>query len=121
MPLVEADRTELQQVLVNLIINAVQAMSETDAASRRVEIHLQPTPDGLARICVMDNGPGIAANDIGKLFDPFFSTKTDGMGMGLAICRSTVAAFGGRLAAENREGGGAAFHFSLPPADLEAA
>jgi len=121
VPLVEADRTELQQVLVNLIINAVQAMSETEVAKRRVEIHLQPTAEGQARISVMDNGPGIAAENLAHLFDPFFSTKVDGMGMGLAICRSTVGAFGGRLAAENREGGGAVFHFALPPADMEAA
>jgi C4-dicarboxylate-specific signal transduction histidine kinase len=118
-PRVDADRTELQQVLVNLILNAAQAMVSHGRIRREIAITMRQLADGHVRLSVKDNGPGISDAIRARLFEPFFSTKAEGMGMGLAICRATIAAFGGNLVAENRPEGGAEFWFSLPPSDLE--
>lgn len=104
------DPVQVQQVLVNLMRNGMEAM-ESAAGEKTLRIRLRRVGDAI-RTEITDCGPGIDSPD--RIFEPFFTTKGHGMGMGLAICRSIVAAHGGRLWAENREGGGAAFMFTLP-------
>lgn len=120
-PQVLGDRTQLQQVIVNLAINAVQAMTQAGYDDRRIVISTV-TQDATTLCCsVEDNGPGIAAEHVDRLFESFFTTKDSGMGMGLPICRSIVEAHGGRIGAEGHgANGGARFWFTLPiavPAD----
>lgn len=114
-PQVLGDRTQLQQVIVNLAINAMQAMTQAGYDDRRIVISTI-TSDASTLCCsVEDNGPGIAAEHVCRLFDSFFTTKETGMGMGLPICRSIVEAHGGRIGAEgNGAHGGARFWFTLP-------
>jgi signal transduction histidine kinase len=114
LPEIAADRGELQQVLVNLIINAADAMTGSGDRTRLIEIDIARASDEDVAITVADNGPGIAEEDKAKVFQPFFTTKPDGMGMGLQICRSLVEAFGGALTVDNRAAGGAIFCFTLP-------
>lgn len=117
-PLPRGDRVQLQQVVVNLMANAIRAMSETEDA-RRLHISARADPaDGLL-VEVEDSGTGIPEHIAPHLFDAFVTTRCDGMGMGLAICRSTIESHGGRLWATNRPGGGATFHFTLPIATME--
>ncbi|WP_375312900.1 ATP-binding protein [Bradyrhizobium sp. A5] len=120
-PQVLGDRTQLQQVIVNLAINAVQAMAQAGYDDRRIVISTV-TSDAATLCCsVEDNGPGISAEHVDRLFESFFTTKDSGMGMGLPICRSIVEAHGGRIGAEGHgTNGGARFWFTLPiavPAD----
>lgn len=115
-PRIRASRVEMQQVLINLIGNALQAMADRPRASREVVLLVDaPNPERVL-ISVADRGTGIAEDVLPKLFDPFFTTKVDGMGLGLAICRGTVEAAGGSLTARNRDGGGAVFECLLPAA-----
>ncbi|MEV4610786.1 PAS domain-containing protein [Neorhizobium sp. LMR1-1-1.1] len=114
LPSVIADPVELQQVLVNLINNAVDAMRD-QAAERRITLEFVERQTSV-RVRVADTGPGIPDEHIAKLFEPFFTTKTTGIGMGLQICRSAVEAMGGELTASNLPGGGACFEFDLPAA-----
>lgn len=109
------DRTQLQQVIVNLAINAVQAMTQAGQDDRRIVISTAGRDATTLCCAVEDNGPGIADEHVGRLFESFFTTKDSGMGMGLPICRSIIEAHGGRIAAEgNSAGGGARFWFTLP-------
>lgn len=114
LPRVKADRVQLQQVLLNLIVNAIDATSGVTDRSR--EITLRSRRDGTAgiRIAVEDNGGGFSAALAEKIFDPFFTTKPHGTGMGLSISRSLIESHQGRLWAELRPEGGAAFQISLP-------
>lgn len=111
LPPIELDRVQVQQVLVNLMRNALEAGSTAPL----VQVRAFAT-DGVIQVDVADNGTGIAFPD--KVFDPFFTTKLNGMGMGLAICRSIVEAHGGRLWAENNQEGGARFSFTLPKSEM---
>jgi two-component system sensor kinase FixL len=113
LPPVEADLVQLQQVLLNLVVNAFEAMREMPAAERRVIIRSEREPDNYVRVSVRDFGTGLPAEEPERIFERFFSTKPEGMGMGLAIARSIIASHGGELAAENAEGGGACVYFSL--------
>jgi C4-dicarboxylate-specific signal transduction histidine kinase len=113
LPSVLADRTQLQQVVVNLAINAVQAMGGGEGA-RTLSIRSALSAAGEPQVVVADSGPGIAAENLGRLFDSFFTTKEGGMGMGLPICRSIVESHGGRIEAANGEAGGARFTVTLP-------
>jgi signal transduction histidine kinase len=115
LPLVLADRTQLQQVVVNLAINAVQAMAQSDEAQRQLTIRTA-LHGGAIHVSVEDNGPGIVAADQQRIFDSFFTTKSNGMGMGLPISRSIIEASGGDMSVRNLESGGASFSFTLPPA-----
>ncbi len=118
-PPVMGDRVQLQQVLINLLINAIQAMSESDR--RVLTIRLQEDPaEGLV-VSITDTGPGLSPAVQANLFTPFFTTKPNGMGMGLSICRSIIATHGGRMWAQSAAGEGATFHFSLPLAEAETA
>ncbi|WP_315767015.1 MULTISPECIES: ATP-binding protein [unclassified Bradyrhizobium] len=114
-PQVFGDRTQLQQVIVNLAINAAQAMTQAGYDDRRIVITTATQDATRVRCSVEDNGPGIAAEHAGRLFESFFTTKDSGMGMGLPICRSIVEAHGGRIDVEsNIADGGARFWFTLP-------
>jgi PAS domain S-box-containing protein len=116
LPAVKADRTQLQQVILNLILNAVQAMTESDLTLRELQISTQANGSDGVLVSVRDTGPGIRPQSIERLFDPFYTTKQAGMGMGLAICRSIVEGHGGRIWATANVQQGAAFHFTLPVA-----
>lgn len=114
-PQVLGDRTQLQQVIVNLAINAVQAMTQAGYEDRRIVISTVRQDAAMLCCSVEDNGPGIAGEHVGRLFESFFTTKESGMGMGLPICRSIVEAHGGRIGAEgSATHGGARFWFTLP-------
>jgi PAS domain S-box-containing protein len=114
MPAVEADRTQLQQVLLNLIVNAVHALSEGGQEPRELSISTSMDGSTGVLVSVRDSGPGICPEDLGRLFDPFYTTRPGGMGMGLSICRSIVEAHGGRLWATPNLAHGATFQFTLP-------
>lgn len=114
LPAIHSDPVQLQQVLLNLAINAFDAMRDTPASKRKVVIKTQSNGDGTVRTSVRDYGVGISEEMQDRLFDPFFSTKTEGLGMGLAIVRSIVESHGGTITAENADGGGTRFEFVLP-------
>jgi signal transduction histidine kinase len=117
LPLVQSDRVQLQQVVLNLITNAIQAMSGVvDGPRDLCLVTSQTTIDRVANllVAVQDTGVGFEAEQGGKLFDAFYTTKSDGLGMGLAISRSIIEALGGRLWASPQPGRGATFQFTLP-------
>jgi PAS domain S-box-containing protein len=113
-PTVIADPVQLKQVLLNLVINAFDAMSQSPPDECRVEITSRLGEAGTVEVSVRDRGSGLPAEGPSRVFERFFSTKCDGMGMGLAIARSIVQAHGGTLDAENAEGGGARFWLRIP-------
>jgi len=110
---VSVDKIQVQQVVVNLARNAVEAMVQCER--RELTVSAAPGGDGAIEIAVADTGPGIAPEIADRLFQPFVTTKPQGMGVGLSICRSIVEAHGGELRAEPNPGGGTIFRFSLPP------
>jgi two-component system sensor kinase FixL len=114
LPIVEVDPVQIQQVLINLIVNAFDAMRDTPVSKRRVEIMTREKGDGAVRISVRDYGVGISEEMRSRIFEQFFTTKPEGLGMGLAIVRSIVEAHAGAIEAENADGEGARFHFTLP-------
>jgi PAS domain S-box-containing protein len=114
LPLVPGDRIQLQQVMVNLILNAVEAMSGSDEGSRELLISTEEDGANGVRIAVRDWGPGLKPESLDRLFDAFYTTKPDGMGMGLSICRSIIEAHGGRVWATANVPQGAVFQFTLP-------
>ena len=113
LPMVPGDRVLLEQVLLNLVLNSLQAMLDTPQERRLVEITTQSTDTSLV-IAVADRGPGIDADAEAHLFEPFFTTKADGLGLGLNICRTIVESHHGRLTFANRPDGGALFMVHLP-------
>jgi PAS domain S-box-containing protein len=114
LPAIEADPIQLQQVLLNLVINAFDAMDETPVPHRKVVIATERNGDGTIHGSVRDYGAGIPEEMRERVFEQFFTTKAKGLGMGLAIVRSIVESHGGAIAAENADGGGARFYFTLP-------
>jgi PAS domain S-box-containing protein len=114
LPSVLGDRVQLQQVLLNLVINACDAMSDCDPPDRRISVTTATDKDTTVRISISDCGHGIPPEQMDRLFEPFYTTKAQGLGLGLTICRSIVAAHGGRLWAENNPKRGAKFCMSLP-------
>jgi two-component system sensor kinase FixL len=115
VPAVRGGRVEIQQLLLNLILNACEAMNENAAEARRIEIvAVLDQAGGFVRTSVLDCGRGIGHEPAERIFEPFFTTKKGGLGLGLAVCRSIIAAHKGRLWAANRADSGAAFHFTLP-------
>jgi signal transduction histidine kinase len=114
LPLIQGDRVQLQQVILNLILNAVQAMSRVSEGPRELLISTGQEASGGMLVSVQDSGPGLNLETLDRLFDAFYTTKPDGMGMGLSICRSIVEAHGGRLWASRKVGPGATFQFTLP-------
>jgi C4-dicarboxylate-specific signal transduction histidine kinase len=114
LPRVQCDRVQLQQVILNLIINAIQSMSSVEDGNR--ELHISTVsiePEGV-RVGVRDTGSGLSPESLSRLFEPFYTTKPEGMGMGLSICRSIIEAHGGRLWATRCEPRGALFQFTIP-------
>jgi C4-dicarboxylate-specific signal transduction histidine kinase len=111
---VQGDRVQLQQVVLNLILNAVEAMSADDGAPRELSISTEPRELDEVLVAVRDSGPGIEPERLERVFDSFYTTKPSGMGLGLSICRSIVDAHGGRLWAGANEPRGAVFQFTLP-------
>ena len=109
---VQGDRVQLQQVILNLILNAIEAMSSVDGPRDLLISTEQRATDGL--VCVRDSGPGIAPQKLDRVFGSFYTTKPDGVGIGLSICRSIIDAHGGRLWIEANEPRGAAFQFTVP-------
>ena len=108
------DRVQIEQVLVNLIHNSVDAYREAEISDRRISIELAAVDDGFCRLRVSDFGPGMSDEIAGRVFDAFYSTKSKGMGMGLAICRTIVEAHGGRIHVDSRPNEGVTFQFTLP-------
>lgn len=115
--LVLADRVQIQQVLVNLLRNAMEAMAET--SKRELTVTNTQAPDDMIEIIVSDTGPGFAEDILANLFQPFFTTKESGMGVGLSISRSIIEAHGGQMRAETNAAGGATFRFTLPAVEQE--
>ncbi len=114
LPPVLGDRVQLQQVLINLVINGIQAMADIGDDSRELLIESRRDKEGYVVVAVQDSGPGIDPANADRLFEAFFTTKSHGMGMGLSICRSIIEAHGGQLWASSNAGQGATFQFSLP-------
>jgi PAS domain S-box-containing protein len=114
LPNIMGDRVQLQQVVLNLIINGIQAMSSIDDRPRNLLVQSRRNEAGEVVVAVIDNGTGIDPAIADQLFGAFFTTKTSGLGMGLSICRSIIEAHGGKVIARNNQGQGAAFQFTIP-------
>ena len=114
LPPVAGDRVQLQQVVLNLLLNAADAMSDIEDHPRQLVIRTERTEDNHVRLTMQDAGVGIASQDVERLFEPFFSTKSGGMGIGLSVSRSIIESHRGRLWAVPNDGPGATFSFSIP-------
>jgi signal transduction histidine kinase len=121
LPAVRGDRVQLQQLIINLVINGIQAMAGIDGRPRSLSIRSELDESGAVRVSVQDSGNGIDPANANRLFDAFYTTKSGGMGLGLSICRSIVESHGGRIWAANHGGGGAVFAFTLPDPAQRAA
>jgi signal transduction histidine kinase len=111
---VAGDRVQLQQVVLNLVLNGIEAMGSVGGRARQLVIATRNLDPDQVQVTVDDAGTGIDPSALGKIFDPFYTTKPGGMGMGLSISRSIVEAHGGRLWATAKDGPGTLFHFTLP-------
>jgi signal transduction histidine kinase len=111
---VRADPVHLQQVVLNLAINGMDAMEDRPPETRMMDIRTERGGDTEVIVTVADAGTGIPPDELKTIFEPFYTTKTQGTGLGLSIAHTIVATYGGRIWAENRPGGGAAFRFTLP-------
>lgn len=114
LPEISGDRTHLQQVVLNLIVNAMDALAGQPREKRHIRVSTCPTTDCQVEMAVTDSGPGIEPDTLPRVFQPFYTTKPDGMGMGLSIARTIIDAHCGRIWAENITTGGAAFRVALP-------
>ena len=115
LPRVRGDRVQLQQVMLNLVVNAIQAMRDIGEGARELQISIEAVPsEGSVRVGVRDTGPGLSPESLSRLFEPFYTTKPEGIGMGLSICRSIIEAHGGQLWAIPCEPQGALFQFTIP-------
>lgn len=121
LPQVRVDRVQVQQVILNLLLNAADAMAGVEDRPRALLLRTGLHEDGSVELSVRDSGTGIAPEKIERLFDAFFTTKAKGMGVGLSISRSIIARHEGRLWAENNEGPGATFRFCIPGASAGVA
>jgi PAS domain S-box-containing protein len=114
LPRIQCDRVQLQQVMLNLIVNAIQSMSGVEDGNRELQIStVNIEPEGVC-VAVRDTGHGLRPESLLRLFEPFYTTKPDGIGIGLSICRSIIEAHGGRLWATSCEPRGALFQFTIP-------
>jgi C4-dicarboxylate-specific signal transduction histidine kinase len=114
LPIVMGDRIQLQQVIVNLLVNSIHAVMQVEGSRRLIELETGVDRDDAVSFSIRDSGPGIANEDLDRVFERFFTTREGGMGMGLAICQSIVTAHGGSIAVSNHGPGGAHFRFTLP-------
>ncbi len=110
------DRIQLQQVIINLLMNGIQAMSGTNDRPRELTVRSGLDEDGQILVSIEDNGIGVAPEDEPRLFQAFFTKRTEGMGMGLSISRSIIESHGGRIWVSRKDSPGAIFQFTLPPA-----
>ena len=113
---IQGDRVQLQQVVLNLVLNAVEAMGSVEGGDRELLVGTKQTDGNGVIVAVRDSGPGVDPGHLARVFEPFYTTKSSGVGMGLSICRSIIEAHGGRLWAEANERRGAVFQFNLPGA-----
>jgi two-component system sensor kinase FixL len=120
LPAVLADRVQIEQVLVNLLRNAMDAIDAADSPLRLIAVAARSNSNGAVEISVADTGPGVAAEVTDTIFEPFVTTKSNGMGMGLSISRSIIDSHGGRLRMACGVRSGAMFIFDLPTAEVEA-
>jgi len=120
LPMILGDRVQLQQVIINLVMNGIEAMQPITDRPRELAIRSGQDETRQAFVNVTDCGIGIAADDASQLFNAFFTTKSSGLGMGLSICRSIVEAHGGRLSVSGNEGPGVTFQLVLPPYQVDA-
>jgi signal transduction histidine kinase len=120
LPPVKGDRVQLQQVVLNLILNAAEAMSSVEAGARELLISTEQNQANGVLVAVRDSGPGIDPEHLERVFEAFYTTKSSGVGMGLSICRSIIDVHGGRLWAEVNAPLGAVFQFTLPGAEKES-
>ena len=111
---VRGDRVQLQQVLLNLLLNAMDAVRDAAEGERKITVLTSAEEEGAVQLAVADTGPGLDEEQLGRIFEPFYTTKPDGLGMGLAVSRTIIDAHGGKLWAENSPDGGATFRVSLP-------
>lgn len=114
LPPVRGDRVQLQQVVLNLVVNGMDAMGGVESRERRLTIRTHVTDERTAGLEVRDRGTGIDGTTLDRIFQPYFTTKRDGLGMGLSIARSIIEAHGGRIWATNNPGPGATFSLTLP-------
>jgi len=118
LPPVEADPVEIQQVIMNLLVNAAQVLPKAPPENRKIRISAERDRGDVVVVSIEDTGPGILPDALARLFEPFFTTRPGGLGMGLAICRRIIEVHGGRIRGENT-GNGARFSFTLPLAGLK--
>jgi two-component system sensor kinase FixL len=114
LPPALGDKVQLQQVVLNLMLNAFDAMNDSPESDREVTLQVGLDGGKVIRVAVRDRGTGLRGDTMDKIFQPFYTTKPHGLGMGLSICRSIIEAQGGRLWAENNPGRGATFYFTIP-------
>src|SRR6202040_2653691 len=114
LPMILGDRVQLQQVIINLVMNGIEAMQSVTDRPRELVIRSHQDETHRVLVSVADSGVGISAENADRLFNAFYTTKSGGMGMGLSICRSIIEAHGGRMSAVNNAGPGARFQFTLP-------
>jgi signal transduction histidine kinase len=114
LPRIEGDRVQLQQVTLNLIMNALEAIGDRDAGPREILVSTAAIPSGNVHVRVQDSGPGIDPAHLERIFDAFYTTKANGLGLGLSICRSIIEAHGGKLWATTGVRHGASFQFRVP-------
>jgi two-component system, LuxR family, sensor kinase FixL len=114
LPLVLGDKVQLQQVVLNLLLNAFDSMQECPADERQVKVGAEWDAAVRVKVAVRDGGTGLSSDKLDKIFEPFYTRKPEGLGMGLAISRSIVEAHGGRLWAENNPNRGSTFYFTVP-------
>jgi two-component system sensor kinase FixL len=113
LPPLQGDRVQLQQVLLNLLLNAFEAMNDCPAGAREVQLRAERDSGKFIKVAVTDHGIGLTGDKLDKIFQPFYTTKREGLGMGLSICRSIIEAHGGRLWAVNNLHRGATFYFTV--------
>jgi len=118
VPQVLGDRVQIQQVLLNLLTNACDAVSENVNGDRSVVVRTRVVDGTSVQVSVVDTGAGIGGDALDRIFEPFVTTKAHGMGLGLAVCRTIVAAHGGTLSAVNNAGRGATFDMTLPTGSI---
>ena len=109
-----ADKTQIQQVILNLVMNSIEAMRSSEADRRHIEVMAAREAEDRVKVSISDTGPGIPPENTAKLFDSFWTTKSQGMGIGLAICRSILESHGGRIWLDHSQAGKTTFCFSLP-------
>lgn len=114
MPLIKGDRVELQQVLLNLIMNALEAMNSVNEGERQLRVCATLAEAGWVLVSVSDSGPGFASENVDQVFTSFYTTKPTGLGLGLSICRSIIESHGGCLKASANQPRGATVQFTLP-------